>query len=126
MDRRDTRTRWQGVFARHRRGCAVEGLPPTASLADVSRTCTCTPSYYAKAYDRAHKRYTTTAGVSPKVASVLMGHATPDRQPGAAQITLSRYTHLLPDSTETARTQLDAWLAAQVAAGGSQGGSGAH
>jgi len=66
------------------------------------------------------------AGVSPKVASVLMGHATPDRQPGAAQITLSRYTHLLPDSTETARTQLDAWLAAQVAAGGSQGGSGAH
>jgi integrase len=54
------------------------------------------------------------AGVSPKVASVLMGHAVPDRQPGAAQITLARYTHLMPDATETARTQLDAWLAAQL------------
>ena len=30
------------------------------------------------------------AGVPPKIASVLMGHATPARQPGAAQITLAR------------------------------------
>lgn len=55
------------------------------------------------------------AGVSPKVASVLMGHATPDRQPGAAPITLARYTHLLPDASERAREQLDAWLADAVA-----------
>jgi integrase-like protein len=30
------------------------------------------------------------AGVSPKVASVLMGHAVPERQPGAATITLAQ------------------------------------
>jgi len=54
------------------------------------------------------------AGVSPKVASVLMGHATPDRQPGAAQITLARYTHVMPDAIETARSQLDSWLAKQL------------
>ena len=54
------------------------------------------------------------AGVSPKVASVLMGHAIPDRQPGAASITLARYTHVMPDATETARKLLDEWLAAQL------------
>jgi integrase len=57
------------------------------------------------------------AGVSPKVASVLMGHATPDQQPGAARITLSRYTHVLPDAIETARAQLDEWFAAELAKG---------
>ena len=51
------------------------------------------------------------AGVPPKVASVLMGHATPVRQPGAAQITLARYTHALPEDIERARTLLDAYLA---------------
>jgi integrase len=30
------------------------------------------------------------AGVSPKVASTLMGHKTPEYQPGAASITLRR------------------------------------
>lgn len=43
------------------------------------------------------------AGVPPKIASVLMGHATPERQSGAAQITLARYTHALPDDIERAR-----------------------
>jgi len=56
------------------------------------------------------------AGVSPKVVSVLMGHATPERQPGAAEITLARYTHVIPDAIETARAQLDVWLEAQLAA----------
>jgi integrase len=56
------------------------------------------------------------AGVSPKVASVLMGHATPDHQPGAAYITLARYTHVMPDAIETARSQLDSWLAAKISA----------
>ena len=46
------------------------------------------------------------AGVPPKIASVLMGHATPARQPGAAQITLARYTHTLPEDIEDARTKL--------------------
>jgi integrase len=54
------------------------------------------------------------AGVSPKTASVLMSHSIPDRQPGAAAITLQTYTHLMPEALETARKQLDDWLAAQL------------
>ncbi len=50
------------------------------------------------------------AGVSPKVASQWMGHSTPERQPGAAAITLNRYTHVLPGELEVARDQLDAFL----------------
>jgi hypothetical protein len=45
-----------------------------------------------------------------------MGHATPDHQPEAAQITLARYTHVMPDAIETARSQLDSWLAARLSA----------
>jgi integrase len=56
------------------------------------------------------------AGVSPKVASVLMGHATPDRQPEAAQITHARHTHVMPDAIESARSQLDSWFATQLSA----------
>jgi integrase len=51
------------------------------------------------------------AGVPPKIASVLMGHATPARQPGAAPITLARYTHALPEDIEGARERLAAYLA---------------
>jgi integrase len=40
------------------------------------------------------------AGVSPKVASQLMGHKTPEYQAGAAPITLRRYTHTLPGELE--------------------------
>ena len=32
MPRRDTRTRWQGVFARHQEGCGVERLPAGSAL----------------------------------------------------------------------------------------------
>ena len=55
------------------------------------------------------------AGVSPKVASVLMGHETPEAQAGAAPITLRRYTHTLPDAMERARRQLDAFIDEAVA-----------
>lgn len=51
------------------------------------------------------------AGVPPKIASVLMGHATPAGQPGAAAITLARYTHSLPEDIQGARELLDAYLA---------------
>lgn len=57
------------------------------------------------------------AGVSPKVASVLMGHTTPDQQAGAAPITLNRYTHILPDATGKAREQLETWLTAEITPG---------
>ena len=51
------------------------------------------------------------AGVSPKVASTLMGHRTPEYQPRAASVTLRRYTHTLPGELERARDLLDAYLA---------------
>jgi integrase len=50
------------------------------------------------------------AGVSPKVASVFMGHKAPKRQPDAAPITLGRYTHVLPGELERARDQLQRFL----------------
>ena len=56
------------------------------------------------------------AGVSPKVASTLMGHKTPEYQPGAASITLRRYTHTLPGELERARDLLDAFLAERTTA----------
>jgi hypothetical protein len=37
-----------------------------------------------------------------------MGHKTPEYQPGAAAITLRRYTHTLPGELERARDLLDA------------------
>jgi integrase/recombinase XerC len=57
------------------------------------------------------------AGVSPKVASQLMGHKTPEYQPGAASITLERYTHTLPGELERARDRLDRFLAERLAEG---------
>lgn len=50
------------------------------------------------------------AKVSPKVASVFMGHRAPKRQPDAAPITLGRYTHVLPGELERARDQLQRFL----------------
>lgn len=50
------------------------------------------------------------AGISPKVASQIMGHKTPEYQPGAARITLERYTHTLPGELERARDLLDEFL----------------
>jgi integrase len=55
------------------------------------------------------------AGVSPKVASVLMGHKAPARQPDAAPITLRRYTHVLPRELERARDELQRFLDAREA-----------
>jgi hypothetical protein len=40
-----------------------------------------------------------------------MGHKTPEYQPGAASITLRRYTHTLPGELERARDLLDRFLA---------------
>ncbi len=53
------------------------------------------------------------AGVTPKVASVFMGHKAPRRQsnPEAAPITLRRYTHVLDGELQRARDQLDRFLA---------------
>jgi hypothetical protein len=51
----------------------------------------------------------------PKVASTLMAHKTPEYQPGAASITLRRYTHTLPGELERARDLLDAFLAVRTA-----------
>jgi integrase len=50
------------------------------------------------------------AGVSPKVCSQIMGHKTPEYQPGAARITLERYTHVLPGELEHARERLNGFI----------------
>jgi hypothetical protein len=59
------------------------------------------------------------AGVNPTIASLLMGHSTPERAAaaaaGAAGITLGRYTHALPGDLERARDQLDDFIAAALA-----------
>jgi len=60
MPGRDTRTRWQGIYARHREGCTVEQLPRSPQLGEVSRTCDCEPSYYGKVYDRRARRHAVT------------------------------------------------------------------
>lgn len=50
------------------------------------------------------------AGVRPVVVSYLLGHATPARQAGAAQITQERYTHILPGELEEARDLFDEYI----------------
>jgi hypothetical protein len=44
-----------------------------------------------------------------------MGHKTPEYQPGAARITLERYTHMLPGELERARELLDKFIAERSA-----------
>ncbi len=84
MPGRDTRTRWQGVFARHQTGCAVDGLPPKPDLGDVAKACDCRPSYYGKVYDRVRsryistKRYSTTAAARGARQSLLLALASGD------------------------------------------------
>lgn len=57
------------------------------------------------------------SGVPPKVCSVLMGHRATQRDlyPGAAPITLRRYTHVLPGEIRRAGDKLDAFLAEREA-----------
>ncbi len=91
-------------FAQHRlardtRGqLLVRGRPSTITLQEARHTAA---------------TWLDAAGVRPKVASVLMGHSVPERQPGAAAITLARYTHALPEDIERARHQLNAYLNAR-------------
>lgn len=56
------------------------------------------------------------AGIRPVVVSQLMGHASPARQAGAAQITQERYTHALPGELERARSTFERWLSDAKAA----------
>ncbi len=79
MPGRDTRTRWQGVYARHRQGCAVEQLPAGTSLAMLATACNCEPSYYGKAYDPAGQRHRATKR-----------HATPAAARGARKTLLDQ------------------------------------
>jgi hypothetical protein len=50
MPGRDTKTRFQGVYARHQERCA------TTATASPS-ACTCSPSYYASVWDRTAGKY---------------------------------------------------------------------
>ena len=51
--RRDTKTRYQGVFARHREGCGVEHLGKAPTLAEIAKACTCEPVCWGGVWDRA-------------------------------------------------------------------------
>jgi len=46
MPGKDTKTRYQGVFARHQKHCAIAN----------GRACNCKPSYYGVVWDRARNR----------------------------------------------------------------------
>jgi hypothetical protein len=50
MGGRDTKTRFQGVFARHQETCA-------ANATGDAKSCTCTPSYYGVVWDRAARKH---------------------------------------------------------------------
>ena len=50
------------------------------------------------------------AGVSPRIASFWLGHTVPKAQPGAAQITLGRYTHTLPDDVMRAAETFERYM----------------
>jgi integrase len=63
----DTRTRHEGVYARHQLCCA--------KALDRERRCTCTPSYYGKVWDPALGRYRVTR---PRVPGVLEAKAMRD------------------------------------------------
>jgi hypothetical protein len=47
---RDTKTRFQGVFARHQESCRV-------SAGAAASACNCTPSYYGVVWDRAARQH---------------------------------------------------------------------
>lgn len=63
----DTSTRYDGVYARHQLCCA--------KALDRERRCSCTPSYYGKAWDPAIGRYRVT---KPRMPNVLEAKAMRD------------------------------------------------
>src|SRR5271163_2305751 len=56
---KDTKTRYQGVFARHKTGCASER----------DRRCSCSPSYWGKVWDRDARKSRITAFLSSPTAA---------------------------------------------------------
>jgi hypothetical protein len=50
---RDTKTRFQGVYARHQDRCCVTAGAET-------RSCNCTPTYYGVVWDRAARKHVKT------------------------------------------------------------------
>ncbi|HEY4811472.1 MAG TPA: tyrosine-type recombinase/integrase [Solirubrobacteraceae bacterium] len=56
---KDTKTRYQGVYARHKQDCATEH----------DRACTCTPSFWGKAWDAAAGRHRKTKFLSTGIAA---------------------------------------------------------
>ncbi len=86
---KDTTTRFQGVYARHRTGCAVER----------GSKCSCTPAYWGKAWDRAGSRTVKTARLAtPSAASNARQDLLEDlkrgRTPAPATIRLAKAIEL--------------------------------
>lgn len=66
---KDTRTRYQGCFARHRKGCAVERLGPGADLRQINRACSCRPAFFGVIWDRTVSKTVKTAHVRSAMAA---------------------------------------------------------
>ena len=94
------------------RGRALPGLHALTGVLGVGRSA---PRWVGPPIGIQESRHTAAtwldhAHVSPKVASVFMGHKAPKRHLDAAPITLRRYTHVLPRELERARDQLQSFL----------------
>ena len=75
---RDTTTRFQGVYARHRKDCAVEW----------GSKCSCTPAYWGKVWYRAGSRTVKTARLAtPSAASKARQDLLEDLKRGQAPAT---------------------------------------
>jgi integrase len=82
---KDTSTRFQGVYARHKKGCGIE----------QGSKCSCKPSYWGKAWDRAAGRAVKTALLpTPSAASHARGDLLDELKrgqgPATATIRLSK------------------------------------
>jgi integrase len=88
---KDTRTRYQGVFARHKQSCSIEH----------GHACDCSPSYWGKVYDRAGGKHRKTRRFSSPSAA---------RQARSDLEATLRQGHLPASSTMRVQASVEAFL----------------
>jgi integrase len=90
---KDTKTRYQGVYARHRLGCAVE----------LDRSCNCSPSYWGQVWDRANGK--------PRKTKAL--HSIAEARNARADLEATLRAGMLPaSSTMRVAKAIEAYLSA--------------
>ena len=80
---KDTKTRYQGIYARHKKACAVEG----------DRPCDCKPSFWGKAWDRAAGRHRKTRFL-PTIAAARSARSDLEKTLRAGQLPTARTMRL--------------------------------